>query len=61
MDRSEAAGIDPFEFIEPSLASADIAVVNAEMAISDRGSPVDKEYVFRGAAGGGRADGRRRD
>lgn len=47
MDRSEAAGIDPFEFIEPSLASADIAVVNAEMAISDRGSPVDKAYVFR--------------
>ena len=47
MDRTEAAGIDPFEFIEPSLASADIAVVNAEMAISDRGSPVDKEYVFR--------------
>jgi len=47
MDRTEPAGIDPFEFIEPSLASADIAVVNAEMAISDRGSPVDKEYVFR--------------
>ena len=47
MDRSEAAGIDPFEFIEPSLASADIAVVNAEMTISDRGSPVDKAYVFR--------------
>ncbi len=47
MDRTEPAGIDPFEFIEPSLASADIAVVNAEMAISDRGTPADKEYVFR--------------
>ena len=47
MDRTEPAGIDPFAFIQPSLASADIAVVNAEMAISDRGTPVDKEYVFR--------------
>ncbi len=47
MDRTEPAGIDPFEFIEPSLASADIAVVNVEMAISDRGSAVDKEFVFR--------------
>ena len=47
MDRTEPAGIDPFEFIEPALASADIAVVNAEMAISDRGAPIDKQYVFR--------------
>ena len=47
MDRTEPAGVDPFEFIQPSLASADIAVVNAEMAISDRGSAADKEYVFR--------------
>ena len=47
MDRSEPAGIDPFQFIEPALGSADIAVVNAEMAISDRGAPLDKEYVFR--------------
>ena len=47
MDRTEPAGIDPFEFIEPALASADIAVVNAEMAISDRGAPLDKQYVFR--------------
>ena len=47
MDRTEPAGVDPFEFIEPSLASADIAVVNAEMAISNRGSAVDKEFVFR--------------
>lgn len=47
MDRSEPAGIDPFEFIRPPLASADLAIVNAEMAISDRGSPSDKQYVFR--------------
>ena len=47
MDRSEPAGIDPFAFIEPALGSADIAAVNAEMAISDRGSPIDKQFVFR--------------
>ena len=47
MDRSEPQGIDPFEFIEPPLASADIAVVNSEMVISDRGTPLDKDYVFR--------------
>ena len=47
MDRSELAGIDPFEFIRPPLASADLVIVNAEMAISDRGSPADKQYVFR--------------
>ncbi|MCY4369560.1 MAG: CapA family protein [bacterium] len=47
MDRSEPAGIDLFEFIEPALASADFAVVNVEMAISDRGDPLDKQYVFR--------------
>ena len=47
MDRTEPAGIDPFEFIDPTLASADIAVVNAEMVISDRGAPLDKQYVFR--------------
>ena len=47
MDRSEAAGIDPFAGIEPPLESADIAIVNAEMAISSRGTPADKEFVFR--------------
>lgn len=47
MDRTEVAGIDPFEFIDPALASADIAAVNAEMAISDRGVPAGKEFVFR--------------
>ena len=47
MDRTEPRGVDPFEFIEPPLASADIAVVNSEMVISDRGVPADKTYVFR--------------
>ena len=47
MDRTEPRDVDPFEFIEPPLASADIAVVNSEMVISDRGVPVDKIYVFR--------------
>ena len=47
MDRSEAAGIDPFAGIEPPLGSADIAVVNVEMVISERGEPADKQFVFR--------------
>lgn len=47
MDRSEAAGIDPFAGIEPALGPADIAVVNVEMVISKRGNPADKQYVFR--------------
>ena len=47
MDRSEAAGVDPFAGIDPPLGSADIALINAEMAISNQGTPADKEYVFR--------------
>ena len=47
MDRSEAAGIDPFAGIDPPLESADIALINAEMAISSQGTPADKQYVFR--------------
>lgn len=47
MDRSEAAGVDPFAGIEPPLGTADIAVVNVEMVISERGEPADKKYVFR--------------
>lgn len=47
MDRSEAAGVDPFAGIEPPLGSADVAVVNVEMVISERGEPADKQYVFR--------------
>lgn len=48
MDRSEAADIDPFTGIDPLLASADIALVNVEMVISDRGEPLEgKEFTFR--------------
>ena len=47
MDRTEPLGVDPFEFIRPSLASAELAVVNAEMAISGGGAAADKQYVFR--------------
>ena len=47
MDRTEPRGVDPFDLIEPSLASADLAVVNSEMVISDRGVPADKTFVFR--------------
>ena len=47
MERSERLGLDPFQSIEPALGSADISVVNVEMAISDRGTPHDKTYVFR--------------
>ena len=52
MDRSEAVGIDPFAGIVPLLEEADIALVNVEMAISDRGEPAaDKQYVFRAPPG----------
>ena len=47
MERSERLGLDPFASIQPSLGSADLSVVNVEMAISDRGEPRDKTYVFR--------------
>ena len=47
MNRTEPAGIDPFEGIEPPLASGDLAVVNVEMAISDRGTPIGKLFTFR--------------
>lgn len=47
MERSERLGIDPFASIQPSLGSADLSVVNVEMAISDRGEARDKTYVFR--------------
>ncbi len=48
MDRTAPAGIDPFVGIEPALSSADVALVNVEMVISDRGSPVPgKMFVFR--------------
>lgn len=48
MDRSEPAGVDVFGGIEPALSSADLAMINVEMAISDRGTAVPgKEFVFR--------------
>ena len=47
MDRTEPAGVDPFVFIEPAFASADLAVVNVEMAISDRGVRANKRFAFR--------------
>lgn len=47
MDRSELSGIDPFAGMVPSLASADVAFVNVEMAITTGGTPVQKTFVFR--------------
>ena len=47
MTRTEPAGVDPFASLEPHLGSADFSLVNVEMAISDRGSPHWKEFVFR--------------
>ena len=47
MERAESLGMDPFASVEPSLDSADLALVNVETAISDRGTPHFKEYVFR--------------
>ncbi len=47
MDRTEAAGIDPFAGISPLLASADVAFVNVEMAITSQGVPASKTFVFR--------------
>lgn len=47
MDRSEAAGRDPFSLLAPSLAEADISVVNVEMAVAEGGEPDDKEFTFR--------------
>ncbi len=47
MERPESGGIDPFALLEPVLASADIAFVNLETPISERGSAVSKMFVFR--------------
>ena len=47
MERSERLGMDPFASITPPLGSVDLSVVNVEMAISDRGTPHHKTYVFR--------------
>ena len=47
MTRTEPAGVDPYASLEPRLDSSDFSLVNVEMAISDRGSPHWKEFVFR--------------
>jgi poly-gamma-glutamate capsule biosynthesis protein CapA/YwtB (metallophosphatase superfamily) len=38
----------PWAKVAPLLRAADLAVVNLECAVSDRGAPVTKEYTFRG-------------
>lgn len=40
-----------FDDVRPVLAGADLAIVNLETAVTDRGTPADKEYVFRAPAG----------
>ena len=47
MELTEAAGIDPFAGIVPPLASAELAMVNVEMAIANGGVPEPKSFVFR--------------
>ena len=48
MDRTEPANVDPFAPITPNLGLATISLINVEMAISDRGSPVPgKTFTFR--------------
>ena len=47
LDRTEPEGIDPFVNVRPELKSADVAFVNLEMAITERGEPYEKDYVFR--------------
>ena len=43
LDRTEPEGIDPFAKVQPNLTSANVAIVNLEMAITERGEPYDKE------------------
>jgi len=38
----------PWARVAPLLRAADLAVVNLECAVSDRGAPVAKQYTFRG-------------
>lgn len=49
LDDTESKGIDAFASVRPSLAEADLAVVNLETAVADQGSgsPQAKTYVFR--------------
>jgi len=50
-DAIAAGGPDvPWRAVAPVLRAADLALVNLECAVSNRGTPVSgKEYVFRGA------------
>ena len=41
--------------IAPVLSSADVAVVNLETAVTERGTPASKQYVFRAPVAGLRA------
>jgi len=47
MELSESLDLDPFAWLNPSLGSADLSLINVEMTISDRGAPRDKQFVFR--------------
>ena len=49
LTRPLRSGADPFGRIRPPLASADLAIVNVETAISNRGRPEQKAYRFRSA------------
>lgn len=49
MDDTESAGVDPFAAVVPPLATAGLAVVNAEMAIADGGVAAQKAFLFRAA------------
>lgn len=51
---SSAAALDPggLDAIAPVLSSADVAVVNLETAVTDRGTPAGKQYTFRAPASG---------
>lgn len=51
MDRSEAAGRDPFDLLVPPLEDADLSLVNSEMAVADGGTAEEgKEFTFRAPA-----------
>ena len=46
----DARGNDLLAAIAPTLGAADLSVVNLETAITDRGTPAAKEYLFRAPA-----------
>jgi Bacterial capsule synthesis protein PGA_cap len=47
LDANPAGVLAP---VAPLLSSADLAIVNLETAITDRGTPADKQYTFRAPA-----------